>query len=372
MASRAKVKKIELDGYGSYLGMERGCFVVRDRYGNVRRYPLFEEEIGEVVLKPGNFVSVGALASLGFWEIDCLILTRKGKPVAVLRSLEDYSHVKTRVAQYEALKNGKGVEIAKQIVLAKINGQNQILEKYGLQPHNLAIVEEQINEIDSEDLTLVRRKLLPIEGRFTGRYFDQIFQLLPIKPESRKTFKAYDGMNNTFNLAYTLLKWKVYQAVLKAKLEPYLGFLHSEQFGKPSLVCDLTELYRYLVDDFLIQYCRKLRRKDFVMKHESVSKKRKGQREYLNDSMTKDLMRSFYDYLEGKVEVPRIRYGSRQTLETLINEEALLLAKYLRGERKTWIPRIARVKHQRINMGKDRGSNGDKGGADKAGAVFEG
>jgi len=32
--------------------------------------------------------------------------------------------------------------------------------------------------------------------------------------------------------------------------------------------------------------------------------------------------------------------GKRQTVETLINEEALLLAKFLRDERKTWIPRI--------------------------------
>ena len=44
-------------------------------------------------------------------------------------------------------------------------------------------------------------------------------------------------------------------------------------------------------------------------------------------------------YFESKVEVPRIRHGSRQTLGTLINEEALLLAKYLRGERKAWVPR---------------------------------
>jgi hypothetical protein len=40
------------------------------------------------------------------------------------------------------------------------------------------------------------------------------------------------------------------------------------------------------------------------------------------------------------VELPRIRHGSKQTIETLINEEALLLAKYLRNERKTWVPRI--------------------------------
>jgi len=63
-----------------------------------------------------------------------------------------------------------------------------------------------------------------------------------------------------------MLQWKVHRAVIKAKLEPYLGFLHSVQFGKPSLVCDLQELYRYLVDDFLIEYCRGLRKRDFDRK----------------------------------------------------------------------------------------------------------
>jgi hypothetical protein len=43
------------------------------------------------------------------------------------------------------------------------------------------------------------------------------------------------------------------------------------------------------------------------------------------------------------VEIPRIKVGNRQKLETLIDEEALLLAKYLRDERKTWIPRIAKL-----------------------------
>jgi CRISPR-associated protein Cas1 len=119
---------------------------------------------------------------------------------------------------------------------------------------------------------------LPIEGKATERYFTQIFQLLPklIRIENRRTFKAYDGVNNTFNLAYTILKYRVYQAIVKAHLEPYLGFLHSEQFGKPSLVCDFQELYRYLIDDFLIGYCQKLGRRDFMMKSEYRSKNRRG------------------------------------------------------------------------------------------------
>ncbi len=106
------------------------------------------------------------------------------------------------------------------------------------------------------------------------------------------------------------------------------------------------ELYRYLVDDFLIQHCQKLRKKDFTVKTERLSRKRKGKREYLNDLQARNLMKQLYNYFEAKVEIPRIRVGKRQTIETLINEEALLLAKYLRDERETWAPRIADCKQR--------------------------
>jgi len=34
---KAKVKKIVLDMYGSFLGMEKGCFVVRNKHDKVQR-----------------------------------------------------------------------------------------------------------------------------------------------------------------------------------------------------------------------------------------------------------------------------------------------------------------------------------------------
>jgi len=52
-------------------------------------------------------------------------------------------------------------------------------------------------------------------------------------------------------------------------------------------------------------------------------------------------MKKLYDLFDSLVEVPRIRIGRRQTVETLINEETLLLAKFSRKERGTWIPRVA-------------------------------
>jgi CRISPR/Cas system-associated endonuclease Cas1 len=58
-------QRIVLDGNGSYMGMSRGFFIVRDRKGNEQKYPLFENQIKEVILQTGNSISTGALASLG-------------------------------------------------------------------------------------------------------------------------------------------------------------------------------------------------------------------------------------------------------------------------------------------------------------------
>ena len=85
------------------------------------------------------------------------------------------------------------------------------------------------------------------------------------------------------------------------------------------------------------------------MKAESVSRNKKGKREYLNNAETRRMMKELNEYFEYKVDIPLIRHGKRQRIETLINEETLLLAKYLRGERNNWIPRISIVR-ARVRM----------------------
>jgi hypothetical protein len=48
-------------------------------------------------------------------------------------------------------------------------------------------------------------------------------------------------------------------------------------------------------------------------------------------------------FFERKINVERIKVGKRQTIDSLISEDALLLAKFLRGETKAWNPRIANL-----------------------------
>jgi len=340
---KVKSLKIALDSFGSFLGMEKGCFIVRNKKGKVQKYPLFENEIGEVRLRSGNSVSVGALVSLGFWGIDCLILTGRGHPIAMVKSLEDDSHVKTRISQYEALKNGKGLRVAKTFVLSKVQGQNEVLKKYGLKRIDYSVLRK-IKELPEDDVRILRKKLLHLEGSASKFYFRQIFELFnfSLRPKNRRTFKAYDAVNNLFNFAYSVLFWKVHIALIKAKLEPYLGFMHTVKYGTPSLICDFQELYRYLMDDLVIRFGRKLTEKDFTLKKDTIGR-RKSKRVFLNTKKDKVFMKALNKYFETFVKVPRIRVGKKQELETLISEEALVFASYLRNRRKTWKPRIPKL-----------------------------
>ncbi len=140
-----------------------------------------------------------------------------------------------------------------------------------------------------------------------------------------------------------MLSWKVHKALVNAKLEPYLGFLHSEQFGKPSLVCDFQESYRYLIDDFLIETCHRLRKKDFVLVTDFMMHLKMGKKIYLKKHETDCLAEDLNKFFDRMVDIERIKVGNRQTIDTLISEEALLFAKYLRQERKEWIPRLVNL-----------------------------
>jgi CRISPR/Cas system-associated endonuclease Cas1 len=73
-----------------------------------------------------------------------------------------------------------------------------------------------------------------------------------------------------------------------------------------------------------------------MTKNEAMTRKKVGKREYLNDLDSKKFMHGLNSLFQTEVEIPRIRHGKKQTFETLINEEALLLAKFLRKERKEW------------------------------------
>jgi CRISP-associated protein Cas1 len=345
MVNPCKTLKIELSDYGSYLGRAQGCFEVRTKDKKIRRYPHFENAIGEVSLVSGSYVSVDALIDLALWNIDTYIMTRHNRVVAVLRNLEDDNNVETRINQYKALENGKGIQIAKQLVLSKIEGQNQVLKKYDLEPFDMHKIRDCIEIITATELKAYRRRLIHVEAEASKEYFKKVFSLFPenIKPEGRRTRKAYDGINNVFNFGYYVLKCRVHKALIKAKLEPYLGFLHAVRSDNAGLVCDFMEPYRYLIDDLLIKRCQKYKKRDFVAVTDFMMNLRMGKKIHLCEYETDELADALNRLFDRVVDIPRIRHGFKQTLDTLISEEAFMLAKTLEEPNTIWVPRLAPI-----------------------------
>ena len=71
-----------------------------------------------------------------------------------------------------------------------------------------------------------------------------------------------------------------------------------------------------------------------------VGKKKLGKRVYLKDSLTKEMVHELFDYFETKFYIPRVKRGRRAELETLINEEAFRISRYLRLKGESWVPGI--------------------------------
>ena len=124
-------------------------------------------------------------------------------------------------------------------------------------------------------------------------------------------------------------------------------------FAKPNTLSKKTHLrYRALISLIYISDQRisdiiKIKKeqfnfkeeKEFVFKTEMYANK-KSKRQYLNEERTKELTKRFNAFFRSKVDISRIKVGKRQEIETLFNEEAYFFAKYLRKERKEWMPRI--------------------------------
>ena len=298
-----------------------------------------------------------ALAWASIYGIKTLVTSQSGRPLGVLLPLNYDSHVKTRIKQYEAYSSQVGVQIAKIIAKSKIEAQASLLQKYQidftnqrkralekLEKHEIDSNKqikrafEKLENLEADSVDQIRTKIHSIEGHFGKFYFKELIKIFPeeFQPQVRYAYKAVDITNNLFNLAYEVLKWEVYKSIINAHLDPFLGFLHSIQHGKPSLVCDLQEPYRPLVDNFLIEYIKKLKTKDFEANYRS-----KKPRVFLKHEESSKLISELNSFLDNKIKKQRARkFGIYSKIKTIIKEDTEKLARYFNQEINNWNPTI--------------------------------
>ncbi len=72
---------------------------------------------------------------------------------------------------------------------------------------------------------------------------------------------------------------------------------------------DFMELYRYLIDDFLIERCQKLHKNDFVLVTDFMMRLKMGKRIHLCEFETNELAEDLNSFFDRIVEIPRIKVG---------------------------------------------------------------
>ncbi len=179
-------------------------------------------------------------------------------------------------------------------------------------------------------------RLLGIEGAGTAAYFGVFGRLLRDDWgfPGRQKRPPPDPVNALLSFGYVILMNQAASAVHIVGLDPYVGFLHSSQYGKPALALDVMEPFRPLIVDSVVLTLlnnRALKREDFVEELGSWRLKDEARRLFLT---------KLEERLDTEVEHPVLEY--KTTYRRALELEVRLLAKWLMGDIPHFRPFITR------------------------------
>jgi len=99
-----------------------------------------------------------------------------------------------------------------------------------------------------------RNNILGYEGAGGKIYFEAINYIIPdrFKFKGRNRTPSRDEFNALLNYGYGVLYSMVEKACIIAGLDPYVGFIHTDNYNKESLVFDLIEMFRIWVDETVV------------------------------------------------------------------------------------------------------------------------
>ncbi len=174
-------------------------------------------------------------------------------------------NVYLRLTQYDRFKDEDfKVEIVREFVKAKLRNCRTVLQKFFRNHPNVPLLRE-IGKLE-EILEVVDRKtsvksLIGIEGLGSRVYF-KVFSKMIIPDnfefKNRNRRPPIDPVNSLLSLGYSLLTSEMFSVLTAVGLDPYVGYLHSLEYSRPSLALDLIEELRpVIIDRFALELINK-------------------------------------------------------------------------------------------------------------------
>jgi CRISPR-associated protein Cas1 len=228
-------------------------------------------------------------------------------------------------------------DIARFVLTGKIANSRTVLQRT-LRDHGEKIDDESLRQTVSylsrclvaldraDSLDAVRG----IEGDAAHNYFSVFDHLIVAQKDTfsfseRNRRPPLDNVNCLLSFLYTLLVHDVRSALESVGLDPAVGFLHRDRPGRPSLALDLMEEFRPVFADRLalsLINLRQVQEKDF--------KKMESGAVLMNDGARKTVLVAYQERKQEEIVHPFL--DEKVTIGLLFHVQALLLARYLRGD----------------------------------------
>lgn len=282
----------------------------------------------KLVLQGKGYISTEALSLLSKNNRNVILLDIHGKPVTYLNPVrESFVATKYRIGQYDTFRDeSKRKHLARQIIKAKIDSQIEFLESCGNSESSEGIAKLK------NYCNMIEKNILVAESASSKIYFVEYSKLIPKRFEFNprnslqiRKDQANDVINGLLNYGYAVLAGEISKFVNGIGLDTYYGFLHKPHSSFQSLVYDLIEPFRWLVDYTVYKIANNVNTKQRIYLKDYAHTK--------NGTIVLDysLIRRFLEMLERTFQKERkyeFRHGAK-TRDGLKNVQEITVAKIM-------------------------------------------
>lgn len=249
--------QLVINSYGSYLRKKDKCFLVKNED---KVFEVSAKKVDSIMITTGAYLSTDAIKFAMENNIDIIFLDEYGDPYGRVWHSKLGSTTLIRRRQLEMTGNEKGLSLAKEWVLTKFDNQIGFLaDLKNSRPKGREKLEEYIRRLEElkskvqnleGTIEQKRDSIMGWEGAAGRTYFEALSFAMPdrFKFNGRSRNPAKDEFNCLLNYGYGVLYSMVEKTCIIAGLDPYVGFVHTDNYNKKSLVFDLIEMFRILVE----------------------------------------------------------------------------------------------------------------------------
>lgn len=260
--------QLHINTYGTYIHVKDEMFEIRRRLegGAIEKKTYSAQKVTHILLTTGTSLSTDAVKLAMIHGVDIVFLEQSGDPIGRVWHSKLGSTVKIRKAQLSASLNEIGLGWVKTWLLQKID--NQLIFIKDLKKHRpqyLEYLNDKVMRLEALSVSIASQEasttpevadtLRGLEGTAGRLYFETLSQVLPKEHqfEGRSSRPAQDAFNAFLNYAYGVLYSKVEKALIIAGVDPYVGFLHRDDYNQLSMVYDFIEPYRSFADEVVFR-----------------------------------------------------------------------------------------------------------------------